>query len=168
MPVNPDDPLQAAIREAYATARSDVYYLDTLEISNAAAPTLYLVRDRIDQNLTLEDSTVKTFVACGFRFQLPAAGDNGLQELSLAVDNVDRKASEFVSAALGSNAPIEVVYRPYLSSDLTQPQMNPPLRLFLTDVVITSVEINGRAQFADILNRKFLSESYVRRRFPAL
>lgn len=165
---DPDSPLQAAIREAYATARSDVYYLDTIEISNPDADTLWLVRDRVNQILTLEDDTEQEFTACGFRFQLPAAGENGLQELSLAVDNVDRRAADFINSAIASSSPIGVVYRPYISSDLTQPQLNPPLRLFLTDIVVTAIEITGRATFADVLNRKFLSEIYTRRRFPAL
>lgn len=160
--------LEAAIKEAYATAQNDVVYLDTLEISNTLAGTLYLVRDRIDHEFTLETSEVKTFVATGFRFSLPAAGDNGLQDLSIAVDNVDQRPSDFIKAALASNDPVQVIYRPYLSSDPTKPQMDPPLRLYLTDVEINSVEIVGRATFADILNRKFLTESYTRRRFPAL
>lgn len=160
--------LSEAIQEAYATSRTDLVYLDTLSISNPAVETLYLVRDRSDHTLTLEDHTTHLFSACGFRFTLPAAGDNGLQDLSLAIDNVDRKPSDFIKTVLGNNAPVEIVFRPYISTDKTKPQMNPPLTLFLTDIQISAVEVVGRATFADILNRKFLSELYTRRRFPAL
>lgn len=163
-----DDPLQAAIKEAYATARSDIFILDTLEIQHPDVDNLYLVRDRKNWMLTLENSTIHEFVACGFRFQLPAAGENGLQELSLAVDNIDRIASDYIQSVVESNDPIQVIFRPYLNNDTTQPQMNPPLRLFLTEVVVDAFEVSGRATFADILNRKFLSELYTRRRFPAL
>lgn len=161
--------LGAAIREAYATAQSDVVYLDTLEITNSAADPLYLVRDRVDWIFDLGGGAgTQFFTACGFRFVLPAAGENGLQELSLAIDNIDRKASDFVKLVLGSPDPVVVKYRPYLHSDPSTPQMNPPLTLFLTDIVVTAIEVTGRATFADILNRKFLSELYSRRRFPAL
>jgi hypothetical protein len=161
----PGNNLSAAIAEAYATARSDVVYLDTLEISHPLAPTLYLVRDRVDQVLGIGGGVFKNFVATGFRFSLPAAGENGL---ALSVDNVDRRASDFVNLVKGSNEPVQVTYRPYLSTDLTTPQMNPPLVLFLTDVSISLVEVQGRATFADVLNRGYLTELYTRRRFPAL
>jgi Domain of unknown function (DUF1833) len=165
----PDDsPLSAAIREAYATAQTNLVYLDTLSISNPAVETLYLVRDRKDYDLTLEDGTTHHFIATGFRFTLPAAGDNGVQDLNLAIDNIDRRPSDFIKAVLSNNDPVQVVFRPYISSDLTKPQMNPPLILFLRDIQINAVEISGRATFADVLNRKFLSELYTRRRFPAL
>lgn len=160
--------LSEALREAYATARSDVVYLDTLQISTPGIPTLWLVKDRVDHTFGLETGGSQLFTATAFRMSLPSANDSGLQDLSLSVDNVDRRASDFVKAALNVNKPIQVTYRPYMHSDPTQPQMNPPLVLFLTDVVITAAEVTGRATFADILNRKFLSDLYVRRRFPAL
>lgn len=160
--------LQAAIREAYATARTDVVYLDTLEITHPLVAPLYLVKDRVDHELGIAPGVVKLFTATGFRLTLPNAGENGLQELALAIDNVDRRPSDFVQAVKGSNDPVTVIYRPYLHSEPLTPQMNPPLTLFLTDIDITAVEITARATFADVLNRKFLSELYTRRRFPAL
>lgn len=160
--------LTDAIREAYATARTDLVYLDTISLSNPAVESIYLVRDRKDFDLTLETGEVKHFVATGFRFTLPAAGDNGVQDLNLAIDNVDRRPSDFIRAVLANNDPVEVVFRPYVSNDLSKPQMNPPLTLYLRDIQITAIEISGRATFADILNRKFLSELYTRRRFPSL
>ncbi len=162
------NPLTAAIQEAYATARSDVFYLDTIQLSCEGVDTLYLVRDRVDHILTIGPGETQLFTACGFRFVLPGAGDNGLQELGLAIDNVDRKPSDFVKSVVALNSPVTVTYRPYLSNDPTTPQMNPPLVLYLVDIVITAMEVTGRATMAEVLNRKFLSELYTRRRFPAL
>lgn len=162
------DALDDAIREAYATARTDVIYYDTLEIRNPAAPPLYLVQDRADHSMTLETGQTVLFKATAFRFILPATGDNGVQELGVAVDNTDQRVSDFIQSVIASDDPVKIIYRPYLSDDLSKPQMNPPLVLFLTDIVVTAVEVTGRAAFADILNRKFLSEMYSRRRFPTL
>jgi hypothetical protein len=162
------DPLQDAIREAYATARTDVVYLDTMEISNPSVDSVYLVQDRVNHDLTLENGQVKTFVGCAFRFNLPATGENGVQELNIAIDNVDRGISDFLQTLLESDEPVRITYRPYLSEDPTQPQLNPPLVLFLTDVVINVLEVSGRAAFADVLNRRFLTETYNSRRFPSL
>lgn len=163
----PSGALTEAIREAYATAHSDVVFLHTLEISNPLTPTLYLVQDRVDHMLGI-NGVLTQFVATGFRFILPSTGENGLQELGLAVDNVDRRPSDFVKAVRESSDPVTVIYRPYLHTEPMTPQMNPPLTLFLTDIQITAAEVVGRATFADVLNRKFLSELYTRRRFPAL
>jgi hypothetical protein len=63
---------------------------------------------------------------------------------------------------------VTITYRPYLSTDFERPAMVPPLSLFLTDIVITAVEVVGRATFADILNRSFLPDNYTRRKFPGL
>jgi hypothetical protein len=161
-------PLNEAIREAYASASADVVYLDTLEISNPDIGSLWLVKDRVDHELTLETGATQLFTATGFRFTLPSAGENGLQELAIAVDNVDQRPSDFVKSALASFKPIVVKYRPYLHTDKTTPQMNPPLTLYLTDIVVTGVEVKGRATFADILNKRFPVEFYTRKRFPTL
>ncbi len=161
--------LNAAIQEAYASADSSIYYLDTLTFTHPNIGTpLRMVNDRVDQWLTLETGEVVQFLPVGFRFILPESGDNGVQELTITVDNVGRKPMEFIKAVIGSNIAVAVAYRPYLSNDNSQPAMNPPLTLYLTDVVITSTDITGRATFADILNRAFLSETYSRRRFPSL
>ena len=160
--------LEDAIQEAYATARSDVVYLDTLQLSNPATGDLWLVKDRVDHTLTLENGVDQIFTATAFRFTLPAAGENGIQELAIAIDNVDRRPAAYVEAVRTSNQPVVVSYRPYLSTDKSRPQMNPPLTLYLTDIVITAVEVSGRATFADVLNRKFLTEFYTRNRFPTI
>lgn len=165
-----NSPWKAALAEAYASARSDVVYLETLQISNPdlVGGDLWLVKDRQDHDLKLETGVTQHFTATAFRMSLPASGENGLQDLNIAVDNTDRRLSDFITAVSGSGKPVEVTYRPYLYGDNSGPQLDPPLVLFLTDLHITAVEVSGRATFADILNRKFATDFYVRRRFPAL
>ncbi len=63
---------------------------------------------------------------------------------------------------------MEVVYRPYLSDDLTQPQMDPPLVLYLKEIQVNTYQVTGRATFMDIVNKRFPSELYTRLRFPSL
>ena len=66
--------------------------------------------------------------------------------------------------------PVKVQYRPYLLEDLTTPQSEKPLTLYLTDVVVTLFEVTGRASFTDFINRPFprRTETYNRDRFPSL
>ena len=70
--------------------------------------------------------------------------------------------------ARSDRTPVEIIYRPYLSTDLTQSQMIPPLVLYLKDIQITAAQIVGRATFMDVVNKKFPTELYTRARFPGL
>ena len=98
----------------------------------------------------------------------PISGDNGLQELTVSVDNVDREASDYLDSVKTTGVPVQVTYRPYLNSVRTEPQMDPPLVLFLGDAKITVFEVTGRASFADLINKKFPTQLYTRSRFPSL
>lgn len=166
----PNTALEDALKEAYATAQSDVAILNTVEISHPALPdgTIYLVRNLVDLDLTIETSEVKTFTAAAFRVTLPAVTDEGLQELTLTFDNVDRRISDFLKAVKEFAEPTVVTFRPYLANDFSKPQMDPPLVLYLTDVTVNLFEASGKASFADIINRKAPNDIYTRARFPSL
>lgn len=159
-----------AIKEAYASAPSGVVILNTLELSHPSiVDSIYLVQDYTDHECTLEDGvTVVTFRKAPFRFVLPSTGSNGLQELNIAIDNVDQAVSDFLQDITGDPAPVTVKYRSYLSTDKTEPQNGVPLVLFMSDIQVTPVEVVGRASFADIINRQFLSTTYTVSRFPGL
>lgn len=162
--------LEEALKEAYATAPSDIVILETLQIfhPDATPQNYFIVRNLEDVTATLETSEVVTFEACGFRLNLPAAGDNGVQELQLSIDNVDRRIGAFLDSVATSRTPVKVWYRPYLSTDLSQPQMMPPLELYLTDVTVSLFEVTGKATFNDLLNKAVPNELYTRVRFPSL
>ena len=161
--------LKDAIIEAYARAPTEVVILDTLQISHPAlAEDLFLVQDLVANDFTLEDLSVETFEPVGFRFTLPATGDRALQELALEIDNTDLRITDFINTIKNQPGETKVRYRPYLSTDLTSPQMDPPLLLFLKNISINESSIQGRATFADIINRKFPNQLYTRARFPSL
>jgi Domain of unknown function (DUF1833) len=170
--VRPD--LTDAIKEAWAMAPTDVVFHETIEISHPnisgqlrfVAGLENLEAWTEDQDSMVDDPTV--FEAGAFKLSLPAAGKDGIQELNIALDNVDRRVGEFCRMAANFDNPVTITYRPYLSTDLTEPQMDPPLLLFLKEVTITEFQISGRATFADIVNKKFPSQLYTRSRFPSL
>jgi len=167
----PNDAYSEAIKEAYASAPTDIVIIDTLEISHPSLPggTMWLSKTLVDYTLTLEDGvTNQLFSATGFEFKLPAAGENGLQELDIVIDNVDRRVSEFMNAVKDSKDPVKLTYRPYLSTDLTAPQLDPPLVLNVTDVKADVFKVTARATFADLLNKKHPLQMYTRARFPSL
>lgn len=159
---------QEAAKEAYASAPSDVVTLKTLEISHPLTGTLYLVANREPLTLTLEDLSTHVFTASSFEITLPAKSEEGLQDLNLRLDNSDLQVTDFLNIVKLSKEPVVVKYRPYLSSDLTTPQLNPPLTLFIKPVSIGLVDVTAQGSFLDIINRKFPNEYYIDSRFPAI
>lgn len=159
----------AAIREAYASCPTTEVLLETLEIRQTGVQTpIYIVRDRVPLIAKDENGATLTFQPCGFQFSLPPQNEDGFRSMNIVVDNIGREISDFVKACLASRVPVEVIYRPYLSTDLEGPQMVPPLVLYLTDITITATQVQARATFLNLVNRKFPSDLYTRTRFPNL
>ena len=92
----------------------------------------------------------------------------GPQVASEPASNVGRRLNDFITTAKSSKVPVQVLYRPYLSTDLTQPQMNPPLVLFLKDIQVVAAQVVGRATFMDVANKRAPSLLYTRSQFPSL
>ena len=185
----PNTSFDDALREVYAMAPNDRVPLNTLEISHPALPEpIYMVQDRVGHNLRLEktiatdsdllwDSETAMYWEVGpevyfepvpFRFIPPAVGDNGIQEMSIAIDNVDRRIGDFFDAIETLVAPVKVAFRIYSSDDPSGPRNSPPLTLNLTDIRVNAFEITGRATFTSIVNAKYPKEFYDRETFGGL
>jgi len=177
----PDPALERAIREAYASAPSDTVILHTLELRHPSfldddgQPTaIRVVRDHVDLWARLEaDAPVDAggwvrFVAMGFELELPPVDTAPVPEIAVTLDNVSREIVRHLDAAATSQEKIEVTFRPYLSTDLEGPQMDPPITLILTEVEADVFRVTGRARMLDIGNKAFPAETYTAKRFPGL
>jgi Domain of unknown function (DUF1833) len=165
----PNPSLSDAIKEAYTLAPANKVILDTLEIRQTGVQqTIYLVKSKLGIIAQDENGVARSFDPAGFQFTLPPQNEEGFTSLNIAINNTDRRVSAFVDLAKSERVPVEVVYRPYLSDDLTQPQMIPPLVLYLKDLKISAAQVTGSATFMDVVNKKFPLDLYTRRRFPAL
>lgn len=161
--------LTDAIREAYAICPTTKTVINTLEIRQTGVQSaIFLSQTRAGITAFDENGDEHVFVACGFQFTLPPSDEDGFKSLTVAVDNINRVASDFIETARQSVVPVEVVYRPYMSDDLTAPAMDPPLILYLKDVQITAFQVVGKCTFMDLVNKKFPSDLYLRSRFPSL
>lgn len=160
--------LSEAIKEAYAMAPADKSIIETLEIRHEGSYSIYITRGFIPVDLRLETGATKTFQPIGFEFSLPKNSDTGGQSLDITIDNTDCVVSDFIVAAKESMKPVQIIYRPYLSSDLTTPQMNPPLMLYLKNVSINIKTVSAEATFVDVVNRRFPNDYYTIGRFPGL
>lgn len=159
---------EEAIKEAYSICPSEGTLVDTLEISHPDKDSIYLVRDQLDFRAKLETGEWVDFQPLAFDFKLPKSSDTGAQSLDVAIDNTNNHVANYLNSVKSSLKPVTIIYRPYLSSDLSKPQMSPPLTLTLTSAVITVKQVSGRATYADIVNKKFPNDYYTPRRFKNL
>ena len=177
----PNEALSEALREAYASAPSDVVILHTLELRHPSfmdddgqLVAVRVVRDNQDLTARLEPTAPLnpgekvTFIAMGFDLELPPINAAPVPEITITLDNVSREIVKHLEAASTSQHKIEITYRPYLSDDLEGPQMDPPFTLVLTEVSATATCVIGRARMLDIGNKAFPGETYTAKRFPGL
>jgi len=161
--------LTDAIKEAFASAPVTQVIHNTLEINQTGVQDpIFLVQGMSSLTAQNEKNETLIFEPCGFQFQLPPSSDEGFQYLTVSIDNIDRRVTVFIETALQEVVPVKMTYRPYLSTDLTRPQMNPPLAMFLREIQISATQVTGRATFMDLVNRQFPSVLYTRRQFPTL
>jgi len=177
----PNPQLSQAIKEAYASAPSNVIILHTLELRHPAFVdelsnpiAVRVVRDnqdltaRLEATAPLNAGAMVLFTAMGFDLELPAIDTSPVPEISITLDNVSRELVKHLDAAVQTQDKIEITYRPYLSTDLEGPQLDPPFTLVLTEVTADAMRITGRARMLDIGNKAFPSDVYNALRFPGL
>lgn len=172
----PNTTLSEAIKEAYASAPSDVVIINTLEIRHPAftAPIRVVsdyvpVTARLETNAPLNGDEMVEFTPFAFELTLPEITDRGVPELSLKIDNVSREIIQNIELAMGLPDKLELTYRAFLSNDLSGgPHNDPPLHLTITSIEADAHAVQARASIADFVNKKFPSKEYDERRFPGL
>ena len=83
----------------------------------------------------------------------------------MATKNIKLKNAD---NAIETQDMIEMTYRPYLSSDKSCPQMNPPITLVITDIQVDVLKITATARMMDIGNKSFPAENYTVSKYPGL
>lgn len=171
----PDSTLSQAIREAYASAPVDVIPYDTLELRHSAftAP-IRVVAAHDNLTATLEaDAPVDggeavLFVGYAFAFRRPEVSMSAVPEIEIVIDNVSGEIIDNIEASLETTEVIEMTYRPYVSTDLSAPQMDPPMTVTISHIEAINGTVTARATFGDLGNQLFPSEAYTAQRFPGL
>lgn len=170
-----DTTLSQAIKEAYASAPSNVLIYHTLELRHPAftAP-IRVVRDYEDLTATLEAtaledaSTAVLFVRFDFDFTKPEVSASGVPQMAIEIDNVDRSIVANVEAALETTDLVQATYREFISTDLTAPQNDPPIHMTLMSISAYVFRVKAVAGFPDLVNRRFPSTAYDAETFPGL
>ena len=123
---------------------------------------------RLEEDAPKDGGRMVPFIALAFDLELPPVDTAPVPEIAVTLDNVSREIVRHLDAAATSLERIEVTYRPYLSTDLEGPQMDPPITLTLTEVEVDVFRATGRARMLDIGNKAFPADLYTATRFPGL
>jgi hypothetical protein len=123
---------------------------------------------RLEATAPRDAGLLVPFVALGFDLELPPVDTIPVPEIVVTLDNVGREIAKHLDAAAVSQERIEVMYRPYLSTDIEGPQMDPPMTMTLSEVEVDVFRVTGRARVLDIGNKAFPSEIYTIRKYPGL
>ena len=176
-----DNTLSEALKEAYASAPSEVVLLHTLELRHPAFvddngnPTaIRIVRDnknyicRLEDTAPLNPAEEVEFQALAFDLELPPVEAIPVPEITLSIDNVSTEIIKYLDRAVETQDMIEMTYRPYLTNDLSTPQMDPPITLVITEVTADISKISATARMMDIGNKSFPAENYTVKKYPGL
>jgi hypothetical protein len=171
-----DSALSEAIKEAYASAPSDIVVVNTLEMRHPAFTTP--IRDvadyapvtaRLEAAAPVDGGEMVEFQPFAFEFTLPEVMEKGVPEMAIRIDNVSREIMANIELAMPLPDKLEVTYRAFLSNDLAfGPHNDPPLHLTITSIEADAMTISARASIADFVNKKFPGEEYDERKFPGL
>jgi hypothetical protein len=172
----PDPTLSDAIKEAYASAPTDVVIYHTLELWHPAFITpIRVVRDysnidaMIEATAARNPSEVVAFIGYAFEVVPPDQSSSGLPQCTIEIDNVSRDILAQIDAAIMQTDPITVIYRAYLSDALTDgPENDPPLEMTITSITATPLRISATAGFVNLLDQRFPGIDYDLETFPGL
>jgi hypothetical protein len=123
---------------------------------------------RLEGSAPADAGQLVPFIALAFDLELPPVENVPVPEAVLTIDNVGREITDALEAAATSQHRIEVTYRPYLSTDIEGPQMDPPLTLTLSDARASPLKVTGRVRMLDFGNKAFPSAVYTAKTFPGL
>jgi hypothetical protein len=177
----PDPTLKEAMAEAYAMAPTDEVIISTLEFrhpaflgENGLPDSAWVTTDEADFEGTLEPGApvrpgqAVLFRSLAFRFVLAPIEPTARTELQLEIDNVSGLLMEQLERAVGDTRKVQIAYRPYLASDPSEPQMDPPPTYDLSNVKISPLTARATARVDIEFNGAFPRRVYTAREFPWL
>ena len=103
-----------------------------------------------------------------FDLELPPVETIPVPEITVTLDNVSTEIVQYLDQAIETQDMIEMTYRPYLSNDLSCPQMDPPITLTITNISVDVLKITATARMMDIGNKSFPAENYTVKNYPGL
>lgn len=166
-----------AMLEAYASCPPSARIYHTLEIwqSSFDAPARVVANVGDDMVFGIEQAGPRnggelvTFIACPFESSYPEQREGQAPTCQIKIDNVARELVPKIRAALGVRQYIQVLYREYLNSDLTEPAYG-PVEFELRGVQMVAASLTGTVMVKNLQNKRFprINKNYDYVQFPSL
>lgn len=157
----------SALEALYASGGKAVI-IPTLELfcTPWAAP-LYICQGFDDITAKTEAGLTRTFVAAGIDVALPKRDNSGSQALTFAIDNVTGVAQQLIDQALEARAKIGMVFRIFISTDLTAPA-EAPYRMTVLGGSMEGSTVQLQAGYFDLINLAWPRRKYTLAFAPCL
>ncbi|MGX1022524.1 hypothetical protein AB7M33_005200 [Pseudomonas sp. Y3 TE3536] len=156
-----------AIATLYASG-GKAWIIPTLELRCPAWPApIYLCAGFDDVVATLETGAKVKFTASAFDAALPKRDDSGSQTLTFAIDNVTGVAQQLIDKALEARQKITLVFRIFLSSDLSAPAEK-PYRMTVLSGFMEGASVQLQAGYTDYINLAWPRRKYTLSFAPCL
>ncbi|ODM77800.1 DUF1833 family protein [Bradyrhizobium elkanii] len=166
-----------ALLEAYASCppSSRIFYTLELWQSSFDQPARVVANVGDDMAFGLELAAPRnpgetvTFIACPFQAGYPEQKEGQPPSTTIKIDNVNRELVPKIRAAQGTREYIQVLYREYLGSDLTEPAYG-PIEFELRSVQMVAASLTGTVMVKNLQNKRFprLTKNYDYIQFPSL
>ena len=166
-----------ALLEAYASCppSARIYYTLELWQSSFDQPARVVANVGYDMAFGLEAGASRnagetvTFIACPFQAGYPEQKEGQPPSTTIKIDNVNRELVPKIRAAQGTREYIQVLYREYLGSDLTEPAYG-PIEFELRSVQMVGASLTGTVMVKNLQNKRFprLTRNYDYVQFPSL
>lgn len=153
-----------AAQAALATGLSELKLIDTLQLYNQSAGSLYLVNGPEAVTAMLEDSTNVTFQPINFTVE-QATSDVPEMTVNTELSNA---LADWLHASQASRIASSLRYRYYLSTDLTAPATVDPIEMDMGNVAMTDLVAQIKAQFLNLKKRKGPTLRYTNALAPSL
>jgi len=156
-----------ALESLYASGGQAVI-IPTLEVfcTPWAAP-IYICQGFEDITAKTEAGTTVKFTASGFAAALPRRDNSGNQTLTFAIDNVTGEAQQLIDQALEARASIGLVFRIFISTDLTAPAER-PYRMKVLSGFMQGPSVQLNAGYFDLINLGWPRRKYTLAFAPCL
>ena len=172
----PDPTLSEALQEAYAIAPTNEVIYHTLELWHPAfSAPIRVVRDytnidaKIEATAARDAGAVVPFTAYAFNVIPPDLSAQSLPQCTIEIDNISRDIMAQVDLAIMATDKITVIYRAYLSGELTVgPQNDPPLEMEIITLSANPYRLTATAGFSNLLDQRFPSLDYTLEKFEGL
>jgi hypothetical protein len=166
-----------AMLEAYAACPPSARIFHTLEVWHPSFAEAARIVANVGNDMTFgieagaprNAGEMVTFIACPLQCTYPEQREGQAPSAKISIDNVARELVPQIRAALGVRAYIDVLYREYLGSDLSEPAYG-AVQFSLRNVKMTGTLLTGDVMVLNLQNKRFprLTKNYTTQQFPSL